>query len=110
LTEEFLFNQSYSDDIYESFISHADNIFEEFKTKCSKNNKKLLLDDEACQLKEHEKGGRVCGENENWDMSKCGAYYCDFGYYYDQFQQKCVLDKCTHIENETNIIIDGSKL
>ena len=101
--------QSYSDDIYESFISHANNIFEEFKTKCSKNNKKLLLDDEACQLKEHEKGGRVCGENENWDLDKCGAYYCDLGYYYDQFQQKCVLDKCTHIENETDINIVDSK-
>ena len=98
--------QSYSDDAYDSFISHAENIFEEFKTKCSKNNKKLLLDDATCELKElkeHEKGGHVCGENENWDMSKCGAYYCDFGYYYDQFQQKCVLDNCTNIDNERDI-------
>ena len=100
--------QSYSDDIYDSFISNADNIFKEFETKCSKNNEKLLLDDETCQLKEHEKGGHVCGEDGNWDMNKCGAYYCDLGYYYDQFQHKCILDICTHIENESNIYINDS--
>ena len=97
---------SYSDDLYETFIKHADNIFKEFETKCSTNNKLLLLDNENCILNEHEKGGYSCGDDGEWNKSSCKAYYCDLGYYYDQFQKKCVLDPCTNIKNENNIIIN----
>ena len=98
----------YSDDIYDKFIKEADKIFKEFETKCNKNNKLLLLDDESCTLKEHEKGGHPCNDNGEWDKSKCEAYYCDLGYYYDQFQKKCTLDPCTNIKNEKNIIINDT--
>ena len=98
----------YSDDIYEKFIKEADKIFKEFETKCNKNNKLLLLDNENCTLNEHEKGGYACNDNGEWDKSNCKAYYCDLGYYYDQFQKKCVLDPCTNLKNETNIIINDT--
>ena len=94
----------YSDELYTTFISYATEIFNEFKTKCSKNNKRLLLDDEDnCKFEDHRKGGHPCNENEEWDKGKCEAYYCDLGYYYDQFKKECVLDRCTNLENEKDI-------
>ena len=99
---------SYSDDLYEKFLYYADNIFDEFKTKCNKNNSKLVLDNENCSnnLNAFEKGGNPCGDNGEWDKNKCQAYYCELGYYYDQYQNKCVLDICTHI-NETEYYINN---
>ena len=99
----------YSDNNYELFIKNAHDIFEEFKTNCNKDNKKLILDDENCnyKLKEHERGGHPCGDDGKWDYSKCVAYYCDLGYYYDQYQKKCVLDKCSNKENEKHIYINN---
>ena len=96
----------YSDDLYEKFIKYADKIFEEFKNNCNKDNKRLILDDETCVLKGHEKGGHPCGDDGKWDKETCVAYYCDLGYYYDQYQKKCVLDICTNIENEKDIYIN----
>ena len=95
----------YSDDIYDLFIENAKSIFNEFEkgNKCSKNNDKLLLDDKACQLGDHKKGGHPCGADGKWNLTECKAYYCELGYYYDQFQNKCILDVCTNIENEKDI-------
>ena len=98
---------SYTDDIYDKFIKEADKIFENYETKCSKNDPRLLLEDESCQLNEHEHGGHPCGENGEWDLNKCEAYYCDPGYYYDTYNKKCILDICTN-GNETNIYLDDS--
>ena len=100
--------EQYSDDLYETFISNAGIIFEEFKNKCNKNNKKLILNDESCELKEYEKGGHPCKDDGTWDMNNCSAYYCDLGFYYDQFLQKCVLDVCTNITNEINIEVNDN--
>ena len=98
---------SYSDDLYESFISHADKIFKEFETNCNKNNKKLILDDEECFFDGHERGGHPCGDDGKWDLEKCEAYYCDDpDYYFDQFKKKCVKDICSNIENKRNIDIN----
>ena len=36
-------------------------------------------------------------------MTDCKAYYCELGYYYNQFQKECVLDVCTNRENEKDI-------
>ena len=95
----------YSDDIYDLFIENARNIFNEFEieNKCSKNNDKLILDDEACQFIDHKKGGHPCGTDGKWNMTDCKAYYCDLGYYYNQFKKECVLDVCTNRENEKDI-------
>ena len=99
----------YSDDLYESFISHATDIFNEFQNKCSKNNKNLLLEDEQCQLDGHKKGGHPCGEDETWDNNNCEAFYCDFGYYYDHYKKECVEDICTKIKNDSEIYINETK-
>ena len=96
----------YTDDLYESFISHAKTIFEEFNKKCNKNNKKLVLEDENCQLGSHQKGGHPCGDNEEWNLNECQAYYCDFGYYYDPYKKECLLDNCNQIENDTNFLVN----
>ena len=96
---------AYSDDLYNDFISKAKDIFEKYETKCSKNNPRLLLDDENCIFNDKRKGGHPCGDDEKWDMSKCEAYYCELGYYYDQFKKQCVLDICTN-GNETDIYLD----
>ena len=98
----------YSDSLYSSFILKAENIFEEFENKCNKNNKRLLLNDDNCQFKDHKKGGHPCRDDETWDKESCKAYYCDFGYYYDQYKEECILDICTNIENEIDIYLDGA--
>ena len=99
----------YSDEIYSSFISKSKNIFEEFENKCNKDNKKLLLNDDNCQLKEHQKGGHPCKDDGTWDLDNCKAYYCDLGYYYDPIKDECILDICNNIENETDIYVDIEK-
>ena len=96
----------YSDDKYDLFISNAKRIFEEFETNCSLNNNKLLLDDETCTLENHKRGGHPCGTNGKWNLENCEAYYCDLGYYYDQFRKECVLDICTNRKNQKNIYSD----
>ena len=95
----------YSDDIYDLFIENARNIFNEFENenKCSKNNDKLVLDDKTCILEDHKKGGHPCGTDGKWNLTDCKAYYCELGYYYDQFQKKCILDVCTNRPNEKDI-------
>ena len=100
--------EEYSDELYPSFISHAKSIFDEFKDKCNKNNKKLILDDETCTFEGNEKGGHPCNDEGIWDRKNCSAYYCDLGYYFDQYQQKCIPDICTNIPNETNIHINDT--
>ena len=96
---------AYSDELYNDFINKATEIFKKYETKCSKNNHRLLLDDENCNFNDNRKGGHPCGDDEKWDMSKCEAYYCELGYYYDQFKKQCVLDICTN-GNETDIYLD----
>ena len=39
-------------------------------------------------------------------MTKCEAYYCEIGYYYDQINKECILDKCTN-GNENDIYLDN---
>ena len=99
----------YSDELYSTFILKAKNIFEEFENKCNKDNKKLLLNDDNCKLKEHQKGGHPCNDEGVWDKDNCKAYYCDLGYYYDSIKDECILDICTNIENETDIYVDTDK-
>ena len=41
----------YSDDIYDKFIKEAKKIFDNYETKCSKNEPRLLLEDESCHYK-----------------------------------------------------------
>lgn len=97
--------EEYSDDIYDKFINYANIIFDKYKDKCNINNKLLLLEDEECydiNNNEHAHGGFVCGYNGEWNKSQCQAFYCDIGYYYDTYQNKCIEDICTKGDNNKN--------
>ena len=80
----------YSDDLYNDFISKASGIFKKYETNCTKNDPRLLLDDENCIFNDKRKGGHPCGEDGKWDISKCEAYYCELGYYYEQYKKQFV--------------------
>lgn len=98
----------YSDNLYNDFIKKANDIFKKYENNCNKNNTKFLLDDENCFVNDTRKGGHPCGENGEWDMTKCEAYYCQLGYYYDQFKKECVLDICTNgKERDINLDKEG---
>ena len=98
--------EEYSDSIYQKFIDEANKIFKKYETKCNKNNKLLLLEDNNCYNIEgdnHAHGGYICGENGEWDKTdktKCQAFYCDLGYYYDTYQKKCVEDLCAKSDDD----------
>ena len=51
---------------------------------------------------EHAHGGYTCGDNGEWNRTKCQAFYCDIGYYYDTYQKKCIEDLCTKENNDPN--------
>ncbi len=47
-------------------------------------------------------GGFVCNEGK-WSTDKCKGYYCDIGYYYDQFENN--VKKNAHIMKIGNILL-----
>ena len=48
----------------------------------------------------HAHGGYECNtETQKWSNS-CKPYYCDIGYYFDTYQNKCITDICTEADNE----------
>ena len=95
--------EDYSDDIYDKFINASKIIFDKYNNKCNKNNKLLLLEDNECYNitnEIHAHGGFVCGDNGEWNRTKCQVFYCDIGYYYDTYQKKCIEDLCTKEKKE----------
>ena len=95
--------QNYDDSIYQQFVNEAKNIFERYNVKkeCSLNNKKLLYDPndkKQCykfENDEHAHGGYLCDEEKKQWSNNCAPYYCDIGYYFDIYKNKCILDQCT---------------
>ena len=97
--------EDYSDDIYDKFINASKVIFDKYENKCNINNEFLLLEDNNCiniPNMEHAHGGYACGDNGEWNRTKCQAFYCDIGYYYDTYQKKCIEDLCTKENNDPN--------
>ena len=95
--------QDYSDNIYDKFINESKKIFEKYKFQCNINNSFLLLENNNCsKIKgdSHAHGGFACGNDGLWNKSKCKAFYCDLGFYYDSYQNKCIEDICTIEEDE----------
>ena len=95
---------TYDDSLYDKFIEKGKKIINDYNNnnKCNPNNTRLLLDSQKCYNingKEHAHGGFKCGDNGNW-TNVCQAYYCDLGYYYDNYQNKCIQDVCL-IENSS---------
>ena len=95
----------YSDDIYEKFIKEGLEVHNLFNngSYCNSKNDKLLLHDENCHIikgDQYAHGGYKCNkETSKWDREKCEPYYCDIGYYYDHFNNKC-MKECPFDENK----------
>ena len=106
--------QKYDDSLYETFIQEAKKIFKKYneEQKCNPDN--LLLtyepDDKKCYTFKnipHAHGGYECDkETKKWS-NKCKPYYCDIGYYFDNYQNKCIKDVCTegNDDGENNSIL-----
>ena len=98
----------YSDDIYETFIKEGLEVHKLFNngSYCNYKNNKLLMHNDTCYKIEGDEfahGGFVCNEGK-WSTDKCKGYYCDIGYYYDQFENKCKKE-CPYYENRKYFII-----
>ena len=100
----------YSDDIYNNFIEEANNIFNKFKDEnyCNSKNEEFIIPDENCRnLGENLHGGYKCKKDKDeWDKSKCIPFYCDIGYYYDKYEQKCIKE-CPY-ENEVIFLYENN--
>ena len=68
----------------------------------------MIIPDEHCRnLGDHLHGGYKCKkEKDEWDKSECFPYYCDIGYYFDKYEQKCV-EECTY-ENEVYYLYENN--
>ena len=95
--------ETYSDDLYEQFILEGLLIFKKYESECNPKNKKLTLFSPDCMnIAEHTHGGKVCGENGKWSRN-CVPVYCDSGYYFDDYTNKCVEDVCLKEDNKGKI-------
>ena len=65
--------QDYSDNVYDKFINESKKIFDKYKFHCNINI---------------------------WNKSKCQSFYCDLGFYFDTYQNKCIKDICIFEEEE----------
>ena len=100
--------QSYDDSIYQQFIDEVKVIFEKYniKKECNPNNTKLLYEPDnkkecyTFKEDEHAHGGFKCDINTKEWSNVCFPFYCDIGYYFDTYKNKCILDQCTEIKEE----------
>ena len=94
--------QRYDDSLYDDFIAEAKRIFKKYNEDKQCNPDNLLLtyepDDNECYTFSnisHAHGGYECDKvNKTWSNT-CKPYYCDIGYYFDNYQNKCIKDVCT---------------
>ena len=101
--------KSYDDSLYEDFISEAKKIFKKYNNdnKCNPENLDLLYEpnNKECynfEKDSHAHGGYECNQKTgNWSKI-CKPYYCDIGYYFDKYQNKCIKDICTEEEEDDN--------
>jgi len=77
-------------------LKHTTSVFNEFKTKCNPDNKRLLLIDEKCVANDRNAlySGYVCGDNGEWDKKQCKISVCKPGYIVDFDTNKCVPNCC----------------
>jgi len=82
--------------VFTDLLKHTTAVYEEFKTKCNPANKRLFLVSDECKSKDKNAlySGYVCGENGEWDKSKCKISGCKPGYVVDFDQDKCVPHAC----------------
>ena len=85
-----------TDKNYDLFIKTGKNILEKYKNECNKNNNKLTLFNQNCKFSKdkYAHGGYGCGNDGKWNKNNCIPIYCDNGYFFDNVENKCVLDPC----------------
>ena len=103
----------YNDDLYQEFIKQGKAIHNKYNKEnyCNPRNEKLLFHIDNCPVKEkeHAYGGYRCSSDKNeWNTTECQAYYCDIGFYYNQYEQKC-LEDCSFNDTKSYLIIDDIK-
>ena len=47
-------------------------------------------------------GGYQCDINTGMWSQVCKPFYCDIGYYFDTYQNKCIKDICTETDKQGN--------
>ena len=108
----------YTDERYEEFIKEGINILNNFTMKCNPKNEKLVLESEECIFDDKITfGGYLCDQNGTWS-NKCQGYYCEIGYYFDQYDKKCIKDPCflnstiyeKEIDNEITVKKDKEEI
>ena len=101
--ETFDVFEPYSDDLYDTFMQKAKEVFKKYNEdkQCNPKNLDLLyepINRTDCYVfkdDEHAHGGYICDTNTgNWSNT-CKPYYCDIGYYFDKVKNKCIKDICT---------------
>jgi len=106
--------EPYTDDTYQLFIDKAQELFKKYNEdgECNVKNKKLLLDPNNgvdCYKFSDDQfahGGYLCGDDGKWTKT-CKKYYCDIGYYYNQYKGVCERDICANDEGEEDIYLNG---
>ena len=106
--EKFDLFEAYNDELYDKFIQKAKEVFKKYNTdnKCNPKNLELLYDPnnkKDCYNFEndaHAHGGYLCDASTGTWTKTCKAYYCDIGYYFDKYQNKCIKDICTEGKDE----------
>jgi len=92
-------------DIYNKFVQKGLDIVDKYITNCNKYNKNLKLLNETCNVNAYTYGGFVCDDKGNWS-SECQPFYCDAGYYFDNYTKSCLLDPINiTYENIINLTI-----
>ena len=95
-----------TDKNYDLFIKTGKKILEKYKNECNNNNNKLTLFNQNCKFSQdkYAHGGYGCGNDGKWDTNKCIPIYCDNGYFFDNVENKCVLDPCLDHGNHSSFI------
>ena len=73
--------------------------------ECNPDNELLLFepDNNSCYNFEnipHAHGGYQCDKGTKKWNTTCKPFYCDIGYYFDTYQNKCIEDLCNKPEKE----------
>jgi len=87
----------YNDERYEEFIKEGLKIINKYNNTdyCNKDNQKLLLINDKCKFENsYTFGGFICDKNGKWNYNQCKKSYCSEGYFFDNYQNKCLKDPC----------------
>ena len=93
----------YNDERYLEFVNEGKRIIKKYLNECNPDNLNLLLKNDNCTFENDifAHGGFECGKNGKW-TNICKPYYCDYGYYFDNYEKKCKADNCFFIERKNN--------